>query len=136
MDKYRSILKNSFEDACNAYLRAFCDKHGYDYEDARDSWAAGDVGGIAMCGDQFVSMETIRTDIDMDAPEGEFLKWYDYCSELGMLDLPSMTFRNWLLGCPRMPRESIDNIRERKQEINDLIREAKETYGAYDGYCK
>ena len=89
-----------------------------------------------MCGDQFVGMETIRTDIDMDAPEEEFLNWYDYCSEIGMLDLPSMTFRNWLLGCPRMPRESIDSIMARRQELDDLIREAKETYGAYDGFCK
>lgn len=43
----RELLRKNYEDACNAYLRAFCQKHGYDEDDAVNSWAAGDVGGIA-----------------------------------------------------------------------------------------
>ena len=27
-------LKSDYEKACNAYLQAFCEKHGYDYEAA------------------------------------------------------------------------------------------------------
>ena len=38
-------LKSDYEKACNAYLQAFCEKHGYDYEDATRSWVGGDVGG-------------------------------------------------------------------------------------------
>ena len=38
-------LKSDYEKACNAYLQAFCEKHGYDYEDAARSWVGGDVGG-------------------------------------------------------------------------------------------
>lgn len=128
----RKKIKRDFEDACNAYLKAFCEKHGYDYEDAHDSWAAGDVGGVVICGDQFVSLVTIRTDIDMDAPEEEFLKWYDYITEVGFYNLPTMNYEHWLKGAPRIPQESIDNIKARKQELDDLIKEAEDLYKGFD----
>lgn len=128
----KNKLKRDFQDACNAYLKAFCEKHGYDYEDAHDSWAAGDVGGVVLCGDQCVSIDTIRTDIDMDAPEEELLKWYDYVTEVGFYNLPSMNFENWLKGAPRIPRESIENIKARKQELDDLIKEAEDIYKGFD----
>lgn len=132
MTSIKKELKQNFENACNAYLKAFCEKHGYDYEDAHDSWAAGDVGGVVICGDQFVSLATIRTDIDMDAPEEEFLKWYDYTSEVTAYDLPSMNFQNWLKRAPRIPRESIENIKARRQEFDDLIKEAEDLYKGFD----
>lgn len=128
----KNKLKRDFQDACNAYLKAFCEKHGYDYEDAHDSWAAGDVGGIVMCGDQFVSLVTIRTDIDMDTPEEEFLKWYDYITEVSFYNLPTMNYEHWLKGAPRFPQESIDNIKARKQELDDIIKEAEDLYKGFD----
>lgn len=128
----RIKLKRDFEDACNAYLKAFCEKHGYDYEDAVDFWVAGDIGDVVMCGDQFVSMETIRIDIDMDAPEEELLRWYDYTTEAGAYNLPTMNFRSWLKGAPRIPQESIENIKTRKQELDDLIKEAEDLYKGFD----
>lgn len=128
----RKKIREAFEDACNAYLNAFCIKHGYDYNDAHDSWVAGDVGDIVMCGDQFVSLGTIRTDIDMDAPEEEFLKWYDYTTETAAYSLPTMNYQNWLKGAPRISRETIDNIKARKRELDDLIKEAEDIYKGFD----
>lgn len=126
----KNKLKRDFENACNAYLKAFCEKHGYDYEGTY--WAGGDIGGMVLCGDQFVSIDTIRTDIDMDAPEEEFLKWYDYTSEVTAYDLPSMNFQNWLKRAPRIPRESIENIKARRQELDELIKEAEDIYKGFD----
>lgn len=99
----RELLRKNYEDACNAYLRAFCQKHGYDEDDAVNSWAAGDVGGIASVGDEFVNMDTIIADIDMQAPETAFGEWYDYCLRLHMIseDITTPNYRNWLRGCPR-----------------------------------
>ena len=125
----KNKLKRDFQDACNAYLKAFCEKHEYDYEDTY--WAGGDVGGVVLCGDQYVSIDTIRTDIDMDAPEEEFLKWYDYITEVGFNNLPTMNYEHWLKGAPRIPQESIDNIKARKQELDDLIKEAEELYKGF-----
>jgi hypothetical protein len=63
-----------WKSVCNKYLKLFCDKHDYDYEEAKDSWVANNVGDIVLIGDYYVSMNTIRTDIDMNAPEEEFIK--------------------------------------------------------------
>lgn len=38
-------LRLNYNAACNAYLAAFCEKHGYDYEP--DAWVGDDPGGIA-----------------------------------------------------------------------------------------
>ena len=48
-------MRKNYEDACNAYLRAFCQKHGYDEDDAVNSW------------------------------ETAFGEWYDYCLRLHMI---------------------------------------------------
>ena len=55
----RKTLKQNYENACIAYIQAFCDKHGYDCDYT-------DIDLICI-GDLFVDMVTIRTDIDMDA---------------------------------------------------------------------
>lgn len=41
----REELRLNYNEACNAYLMAFCEKHGFDYADAARSWVGGDVGG-------------------------------------------------------------------------------------------
>ena len=50
-------FKSDYEKACNAYLQAFCEKHGYDYEDATRSWVGGDVWRITECADYIVGMD-------------------------------------------------------------------------------
>lgn len=73
-------MKDSWREVCDAYLRAFCEKHEYDYDDAY--WVGDDPGTIACVADIFVGMEEIRYDIDNDVPEEMFLKWYDYSLEV------------------------------------------------------
>ena len=77
----REELRLSYNAVCNAYLAAFCEKHGYDYEP--DAWVGDDPGGIAEVGDLFVSMADMLTDIDRDAPKEEYIKYYDYCMRVG-----------------------------------------------------
>jgi hypothetical protein len=121
-----SKLKSSYEKACNEYLKSFCKKNGYDYDPY--CWVGNDVGGIAAISDScFVDMQTVRTDIDMDAPEGEFLKWYDYCLELRLLGVESMpNFRNWLKGCPRKSESEMEELRQAHQRVEDAKRMLEE----------
>jgi len=106
----REKLKKDFETAANNYLGFFCVKHGFDYEDARNSWAADRVGTTVSVADHFIDMEAIRTDIDKDAPEGEFVKWHDYDLTMRMLGEVSMNYEHWLMGAPRKSRAEIQEM--------------------------
>ena len=124
-----NTLQENYKNACNAYLQAFCHRHGYDFEHA--SWVADRPGEIAAIRDNyFVDMQTIVDDINLDAPENEFLKWYDYC--MGMRYLGAETtpnFRSWVNGCPRKSPEEIQSLKELKERIevlkNELIEDLK-----------
>lgn len=122
----RNQLKKNYEAVCNAYLLAFTAKHEYDFEDAR--WIGDRVGEIAEVGDQIVDMVTIRTDIDRDVPEGEFLKWYDYCLKIGMIDnkIPTPNFEHWAMGCPRKSEGEILELEAKARRIEELKQELKD----------
>lgn len=91
-------LKQNYENACNAYLKAFCDKHGFDYDPT--AWVGNDVGSWVDIADYCIDINIIRLDIDRNAPEDEFVKWYDYYLRLGMLKANPINYDNWLKGCP------------------------------------
>lgn len=116
MDKEQ--LRQNYENACNDYLRAFCEKHEFDFDDV--SWVGDDVGGIAMCGDLDFNMTTIITDIDEDAQEQELWKWYDYCAEAGEFNLATPNFHAWIHGCPRTDAATFERLRSLKQNLVDL----------------
>lgn len=86
MDK--NIIKQKYIDACNAYLEAFCEKHGFDYDEAANSRVAGVVGGCCLLGNYCVPFNEMKIDIDMDAPKKEYWEYYDYfleSQELGFI---------------------------------------------------
>lgn len=115
----RTELFENYQKACNDYLHAFCDKHDFPYEE--DSWIANQPGTIAMVGDFFVGMDTIVTDINEDAPEEEFFKWYDWLMDKDF----NMTFSTWLKKDSISNGDNI-NLAEKIQDFNDLLKECIE----------
>lgn len=116
----RGELRLNYNEACNAYLMAFCEKHGYDYDPA--AWVANDPGGIAEIADMFVAMSDIITDIDRDIPEEEYAKYYDYCLRVGSIaggELTVPNYDNWLRGCPRMDEAQIERLEELQRDVRD-----------------
>jgi hypothetical protein len=111
---------------CIEYLRLFCEKHGFDYEDAKDSWVGNEIGGITCVSDYFVDMGVIIADIEMDAPEHEFMEWYDYCLDANEFGLVEPNFKSWIKGCPRTSEETMGHLRKLKQDLNDCIKKEKE----------
>lgn len=106
-----------FEAAADGYLRLFCEKHGADYSEARRSWVGGRAGDACICGDCIVSFDDMRTDIDMDAPPGEFSKYSEYFMRVSDLGLKSPNYRNWLLGAPRLPPKRIKSLMAAKNSL-------------------
>lgn len=133
----RRDAREMFRRGCEAYLRLFCDKHGYDYEDAAQSWVAGDVGDVVCVGDMYVDLEDIRTDIDRDAPEDEFVKWYDYGMRLASIDLsiPTPNYSSWLRGYPRRSEQEMaelellhHKVEVAKAELENAIKNDKKEF--------
>jgi hypothetical protein len=112
-----------FIKGCNEYLRLFCEKHDFDYEEAKDSWVANCVGDVTCVGDIFVGMQTIITDIEMDAPEDEFIKWYDYNLVAHEFGLNTPNFESWLRGCPRVSDDAFKKLQGLKNDLDNAIKE-------------
>ena len=112
-----------FVKGCNEYLRLFCEKHDYDYEEAKDSWVANCVGDITCVGDIFVGMQTIIADIEMDAPEDEFIKWYDYNLVAHEFGFTTPNFESWLRGCPRVSEETFKKLQGLKNDLDNAVLE-------------
>jgi hypothetical protein len=114
----KKTIKENYETACNEYLRLFCEKHEFEFEP--DSWISGDIGGIACVADYYVDMHTIRTDIDTDAPEKEFIEWHDYCVRAGLFNIITPNFRSWIKGCPRKTESELLHLEALRNEILEL----------------
>ena len=115
-----------FVKGCNEYLRLFCEKHDFDYEEAKESWVANCVGDITCVGDIFVGMQTIIADIEMDAPEDEFIKWYDYNLVAHEFGFNTPNFESWLRGCPRVSDETFKKLQGLKNDLDNAIKSEKE----------
>ena len=112
-----------FVKGCNEYLRLFCEKHDFDYEEAKESWVANCVGDVTCVGDIFVGMQTIITDIEIDAPEEEFIKWYDYNLVAHEFGFTTPNFESWLKGCPRVSEEIFKKLQGLKNDLDNAILE-------------
>lgn len=123
----RNKLKSDYENACHAYMRAFCSKHDYEYDP--EMWVAGDVGGIICVSDLYMGIDVVRTDIDECAPEGEFIKWYDYSLRLGSLEAKYPNYENWLKKCPIKSESEIVEMEALHEKIEGLKMELKEMCG-------
>ena len=112
-----------YQSTCNELLRRFCNKHDFDFEDAKNSWVSGAVGWITCCADYYVDMQTIIDDIKMEAHKDEFVKWYDYDLTIRTLGIkPTMNYRSWLRGAPRVSEERIKEVEEAHQRVVEAQR--------------
>ena len=116
----KETAREYFVKGCNEYLRLFCEKHDYDYEEAKESWVANCVGDVTCVGDIFVGMQTIITDIEMDAPEEEFIKWYDYNLVAHEFGFTTPNFESWLRGCPRVSEDTLRSYKGLKTTLTTL----------------
>lgn len=135
-DQCAARIRTQYQHFCNEYLRLFCHKHEFDFDEATAAWVADDVGGTVCIGDDlFFDMWTIRTDIDRDAAKEELLAWYDYTTEMAFLDMPMPNYYSWLQGCPRMTTEEIERLRalhgdveQAREVLQDEVKLYKEKY--------
>ena len=121
-DKIKQLNK-AYEKACNDILKAFAEK--YEVQVDEQDWVAGDVGGIVgLCqSEYFLNFEDLLYMLNNNIPFDEFLKWWDYCAEVGVLGLKGMNFKSWIKGAPRYKREQLDRLQALHKEIDELTEE-------------
>jgi hypothetical protein len=68
----KTILRQHYENICNAYVNEFCAKQEMDL----NGWIGGEVGGVTECSDFFFDFRDIVRDIDTEQPKGLIIDWY------------------------------------------------------------
>jgi hypothetical protein len=120
MEKQKSLLRLSYDKACNSYLLAFCRNYGFvsktekvSTEALNDMWILGAPGTFANVGDYYVAFEDIQTCVDMNIPFREFDRWYSYNLTLSGIDssIPDICLNSWLAGAPRLSRKQIFSLK-------------------------
>ena len=113
------LLKENYENACNEYLMAFC--YQYELQCEEDAWVAGDVGTIALIGDYYIDFQNMMYMLDNGIAFEEWLRWYDYSLDAHDLGLDVPNFPSWYKGCPRLTEEQIQEIKDKRRELKELI---------------
>jgi hypothetical protein len=126
-----SALKHQWNDLCNIYLEAFCNKHGYEVDE--DCWVADDPGTIAMISDMFVSMDNIRYDVDNNIPEETYEEWY--WKSLEVYELTEQNYMNYESFCKGAPDiwtdERLKSIKEAKFRVEEAKKALDEEINRY-----
>ena len=72
---------------------------------------------------EVMKLEMLRDDIEA---------WIDYNVEVASLGINYINLKSWLAGCPRLSQAEIDDIKERKRKLNDLLNGCIDIFGKLD----
>lgn len=115
-----------FKSAAVEIVNLFAKKHGWAKYDDKDVYFVDEFCGTCMFGDYAFGMQTIIEDLTDDLPTEELLPWYDYVCDYGQAFGSSdgcPNFRAWCQGCPRI---DLAPIMQKKEELEKMIREARQ----------
>lgn len=121
----RKILKEQWEQACNAYLVELLNMWGLD--GVYGFWNSHIVGTIYHYGDTHnLSMEDIIFCVDNDIEEEEVLAWEDYILDAYEFNFSVPNLQSWHKGCPRCTQEAFERLRSMKRDLEKAVEEEKE----------
>lgn len=90
-------LKKEFEKACKGYVEVFMKKQGLVEDDGElypHEWLGSDVGGVLIVGDEYISFDDIRVDVDQNIERGKYFDYYYHSVEGGYKG----NYRSYLMG--------------------------------------
>lgn len=68
------VLKQNYKVAVVAYIEVFEEKQDVKFE----GWAGDEFGGVAYMGVVLINFNAIRYDIDVNAPKGAYIDYYEH----------------------------------------------------------
>lgn len=120
------LLNKRYTEACEEYLKAFCDAYEMPYE--KDAWVAGDVGTIACVGDYFIDLQDMMYMLNNQIPLAEYEQWTDYCAKASEYGFNLINLQHWHMGAPRVPQETFDKLDALKKDLDDAIENEKNKF--------
>ena len=110
-------LKKDYENAVDAYLKAFCEMYELQYDE--DCWVGREVGTIAEVGDYFFGFDDIKRCVDDGYEWDEVIAWYDYGVEAGMFGIDAPNLKSWMAGCPHLNGPEMERIRAARRRVDE-----------------
>lgn len=113
---------------CDGYVAELAHMWGFEYKVS--DWVGDDFGGVACINEEiYVNMDDVRYCVDNEICYDEYNEWSAYIEDVSEFSLPKMNLRSWHMGCPRVPKEVIDRLKQLKQSLNDSIDSINKEYG-------
>jgi len=126
-DEELNCVIERYKTSCNDIIKLFADR--YEVCVSADDWVSGDVGGVICINEEFyLNMEEVILMLKNDVSWDEFLRWWDYNLDAHDLCLNAINLRSWLMGAPRLSKEQIEGLKEKKQELQDLVDKYNEKF--------
>jgi hypothetical protein len=119
------LLKNQYQDAREAYLKAFCSAYEIKYE--KNAWVDGN---IVRFGDYFFDFEkVIKFSVDNGFHDfSELVEWYEYCSWAAAFRQTIPSFADWLQGFPHATQSEQKKLIELKRLFDETIQDYQNKY--------
>ena len=126
------LIRKRYENAVHEYCLAFCQKHGFEYNP--DDWVGGDIGGVLNINDDyFFDFDDIRYDIDHNIAEEVFLQWYDYDTEVALVEgAHIVNYHSWCMGYRPYTAEQLKAMGEAQCRIRKMQAELEEMAKNYN----
>lgn len=121
-------LKPNFEAAVDDYVNELlCMWSDYDKDDPAFSpfyghWAGDDKSGVYCYEDCFfISLSDIIYCVENNVGYKEYQEWSEYCVECHEWNFTTPNLDAWHHGFKRVPQETFEKLRERRQQLEDLV---------------
>lgn len=120
------LLRENYENACNAYLLALANMWEWDCSGDYGFWIADEVGGVYSYGDSlFIDMEDIIYCVENNISEDAYYEWQEYCVWANNFNQNVPNLKSWCMGCPRVDKATQEKLTAMRNELNELIKDTK-----------
>ena len=117
-----TALRFNYDNACNDYLKAFCEQYGLDYDNnGNKMWVGCEPGGLVDFEDMCFGMPEITLCVDKQITWDEVLEWTDYNSDASYIGLDYINFQSWFMGYRGTPKEKREELKAMRRNLEECI---------------